>query len=186
MSYSYIKSVYPNFENSSSRFEETNVYEEPLFLDKTAGTKSNQVSASNYEETKSNEGILKQSSNLYQHKKNLQNEKDKGNDNLKFYNLPAPSDFYHNLSSFNSNKGATLGKDINTIEKFDQSENSCKDLDCDMMMKHVSECNKCKNVFLKQFGLENDRIRNEEMMELVSYLIFGLFMLMLLDAMKNK
>lgn len=174
MSYSYIKSVYPNFENSSRVYEETKIYEEPLFLDKTSDNNKSEVNPSNYEEklNKFTKSLLhedSQNKSILQKYKNQQNDKN----NLKYYNLQAPNEFYK-------------WQNKHLMENFDEEKPVCKDLDCDIMMKHINECTKCKNVFLKQFGLENDKIRNEELMELISYLIFGLFMLMLLDTIKNQ
>ena len=38
---------------------------------------------------------------------------------------------------------------------------------------------------MKQLGIETDRIRNEEIMEIISYILFGLFILILIDYLKN-
>ena len=47
---------------------------------------------------------------------------------------------------------------------------------------HILECQECKQVLLKQFNIETERIRNEEILELIIFLIFGLFILLLLDT----
>ena len=67
------------------------------------------------------------------------------------------------------------------FEKFTDEEIP---MNCDRYVKHVIECNRCKMMAMKTFGIETDRIRNEEIMELISYILFGLFILMLIDSGK--
>lgn len=58
---------------------------------------------------------------------------------------------------------------------------------CDGYMKHVLNCGGCKATMMKQFNIDADKARNEEFMELVSYIVFGIFILLLLDNVsKNK
>jgi hypothetical protein len=57
--------------------------------------------------------------------------------------------------------------------------------DHDNYIKHILKCEQCKELLLKQFNIESDRIRNEEIMELISFIIFGIFILLLLDK-SNK
>jgi len=58
-------------------------------------------------------------------------------------------------------------------------------LNCDDNMKHVLNCSSCKSIIIKQLGLDADKTRNEEFMELLSYIVFGIFMLMLIDNSKR-
>jgi hypothetical protein len=39
---------------------------------------------------------------------------------------------------------------------------------------------------MKQWNIDNNRIQNEEIMELVTYIVFGIFILLLIDILKNK
>lgn len=48
--------------------------------------------------------------------------------------------------------------------------------------RHILECESCKNILIKQFNIENDKLKNEEIMELISFIIFGIFILLLLDT----
>lgn len=48
--------------------------------------------------------------------------------------------------------------------------------------KHILSCASCKQVLIKQFNIDNDRIKNEEIMELISFIMFGIFILILLDG----
>lgn len=59
------------------------------------------------------------------------------------------------------------------------------DQDHDLYIKHVMGCNICKQRLLKQFNIETERMRNDEIMELISYVMFGVFILILLDSLKK-
>lgn len=88
-------------------------------------------------------------------------------DNLKFYNIPLP--------------------DLpiqNKIETFESSD-KCK-LECNDYVQHILNCEGCKTMLSKQLGLDNNRQKNEEFMELFSYILFGIFVLILLDKYKNN
>jgi hypothetical protein len=189
MSYSYIKSVFPNFEDS------TKVYNDNLY-----NNISNQQESSlappiptnlyndlkevpaQIEPPKANEDeniVLTQTKLLESYQNSAANfvlaPKKNNTDNLHFYNLPVPKEYIQN---------SKLEK---TVEKFENQKqvNTCE-LDCDSYIKHINECNKCKGIVLKQFGIETDRIKNEEIMEVISYLIFGLFVLLLIDSLKTS
>jgi hypothetical protein len=91
-------------------------------------------------------------------------------DNQHFYQIPIPQ---YNIPSHNN---------IGNKEKFEtgSEQNHIE------YTKHVLECTSCKELLMKQFNIENDRIRNEEIMELISYLIFSLFILLLIDTYAKK
>jgi hypothetical protein len=124
--------------------------------------------------------------------------------NKTYYNKPLPANL------INSNNSNTLNSDnilINKTElqnKFSSNlSNSIpttyKELDLhkesfsqssdqnshETYTKHILECEQCKEVLLKQFNIETDRIRNQEILELITFLIFGLFILLLLDGLKK-
>jgi|UniRef100_A0A6C0DZE1 hypothetical protein len=69
----------------------------------------------------------------------------------------------------------------NTIEKFEDEQPTC-----DFYMKHVLSCHRCRSIIMKQWNIDNNRIQNEEIMELVTYIVFGIFILLLIDILKNK
>ena len=83
-----------------------------------------------------------------------------------------PKEIKTNQDSFSNN---------NTIEKFEDEQPTC-----DFYMKHVLSCHSCRSIIMKQLNMDNDRIRNEEIMELVTYIVFGIFILLLIDILKNK
>lgn len=159
MSYSYLKNVFPNYDDST-KSNTNNLYNtfKSINLDNSESQLPVPITL---EKETSNNIVLPQTQLLESFKQDNQ-------DNLKFYNLPY------------------LQKE-NKIEGFEESKtNENCNLDCDLYIKHINECNKCKSTVLKQFGIESDRIKNEEIMEVVSYLIFGLFILLLIDSIKNS
>lgn len=68
------------------------------------------------------------------------------------------------------------------IETFETGD--CN-FDCKEYLKHITECSACKNMMIKQFNIDNDRIRTEETMELLSFIVFGVFILLLVDSLKR-
>jgi uncharacterized Fe-S cluster-containing radical SAM superfamily enzyme len=50
---------------------------------------------------------------------------------------------------------------------------------------HILECNYCKDIIKKQFHLENEKLFKEEMIELISFIAFGIFLLMFLERSKK-
>lgn len=175
MSYSYLKNVFPKFEDS------TKVYNDSLYT-QLDNCKTNLpvpeslVNENTYKIKKQQEDVivLPQNKLLESFNSetelapvNIENNK-KSLDNLKFYNLPYIPQNNKNL-----------------LEKFEDTNNN-KKLDCDSYIKHINDCNKCKSIVLKQFGIETDRIKNEEIMEIISYIIFGLFVLLLIDYLKTS
>lgn len=58
--------------------------------------------------------------------------------------------------------------------------------DCENIIDHISKCSYCYKMLQKQMAIENDRIQQEEIMELVSYIVLGVFILLLIEYLKNK
>ena len=187
MSYSYIKSVFPNFENSNKVYDESlysGIDEKPVSpknviggnimvnltdFSKTLSQKNNDIDLPQEKLIESYRNIEGMANGEYAEIKPL-NPSDTRN-NLKYYNKP--------LSTFTE---AELTVRQKSKEK-DIFENFTDDKGCnDSYVKHVIECNRCKTIAMKTFGIETDRIRNEEIMELISYILFGLFILMLIDS----
>jgi hypothetical protein len=174
MSYSYLKNVFPKFEDS------TKVYNSSLYTNISTCESSIPLPENINENTNKNINVnqIKQQDDIVLPQKTLLESfnqetelapivtNKKSSDNLKFYNLPY------------------VPPHKNTIEKFEDT--TITKLDCDLYIKHINECNKCKSICLKQFGIETDRIKNEEIMEIVSYIVFGLFILLLIDYLKTS
>lgn len=69
-------------------------------------------------------------------------------------------------------------------EKFEEDTKS--ESTCHKTITHVLHCDVCRSMLSKQLNIEYDKVRNEEMIELFSYLTFGVFVLLLLDNLKQK
>lgn len=158
MSYSYVKTVFPNFEYSS-------VYDDKLYNNLNE-TPLNAIDLKAYDNF-SSQGFV-------QHKieKFEQEAKDAKSVN---YNIPIINNQIPNYNNIDVSK-------FNTIETFDESK---QDSVHDDYVNHVSNCNQCKAKLLKQWNIESDRLRNEEILELISYVMLGLFILILLDTLKK-
>ena len=199
MSYSYIKSVFPNFENSNKVYDEAlynninTVYtDRELSIPIPENVESKQTDE-NYPTLLENPKIEKMSninantnghSSLpfqYTQTNELSeigfNKNHGEQNNLSYYNLPLKVPM--TVPGIQQNL-----KEQRVIEKFEDVKGNCEQ-ECDLYVKHILECNKCKSVAMKQLGIESDKIRNEEIMEVVSYIVFGLFILLLIDSLKS-
>ena len=198
MSYSYIKSVFPNFENSNK------VYDESLY----SNLQESQVQVQQQVQQQAPLHEVKQEQQIvYPQISNSNNvgdfasntfEKNQVQNNLRYYNIPI-SDEVKNIEYNNENKynpynikeneyGMDLTEKIQTkevklekLEKLEKFEN-INELGCDIYIKHVSECRKCREIVSRQFNMYD----NEEVMEVISYLIFGLFILLAINSIKNN
>jgi hypothetical protein len=213
MSYSYITSVFPKFEYSNAY--DANLYNNISGLNKPieSDIKFNGLNeAKQYQEInkKYTENFAKPLNTSLEMYKNIENNQEinqntefLSQNNQKYYNKQLPvnlinsnnSNIINNTStltnktqlqsSFSSNLSNKIPTNYNELdlhkESFSQSEQSSHDT----YTKHVLECNQCKEILLKQFNIETDRIRNEEILELITFLIFGLFILLLLDGLKK-
>lgn len=164
MSYSYVKTVFPDFKYSNvydtKLYENLNVSQRDTKLFEPADLDTN---------TYSSITVLGEPKHLVkEHSSKIETFQD----NQKFFNPPLPSN------------NIPVDNNIIKTERFD-GETKSQDHHTEYT-KHVLECESCKELLMKQFGLENERIRNEEIMELISYLIFGLFILLLIDTYAKK
>ena len=203
MSYSYIKSVFPNFENSSKVYDDT-IYNniQSAKKEKTNNTPTYNVQQNDpytFSNFKSDqETIVLPQTNLLETFNNAEynaeyNTPDKqgNNNNLSFYNLPLHSQELNNSQGLNKSQGLNNSRAIQlpnrklkTIENFESGGDTC-DEDCDKYVKHITNCEKCKSILMKQLNIESDNKRNEELMELISYLIFAIFILLLINSLKT-
>jgi hypothetical protein len=81
----------------------------------------------------------------------------------------------------------SLINETNVVESFDNSPAPIKQAfgDCNDHMTHILQCSKCKEILTKQLDRQNDKIRNEEIMELISYIVFGIFILLLIESLRK-
>jgi hypothetical protein len=166
MSYSYVKTVFPNFNYS-------NVYDTKLYDNVN---NSNITTKLNFEPRDNIQDDVYYISNGKQNEKIVLPETriETFQNNQKFYNIPY----------IPSPPQASLPKDDINIEHFEKEIIQTKQDNHNDYTKHVLECSSCKELLIKQFNIESDRIRNEEIMELISFIIFGIFILLLLDKSK--
>ena len=161
MSYSYVKTVFPNFQYS-------NVYSSKIY-DNLNVSKEEKI----FEPANFNNNVNFSDLSVFEEEKPTKSKIETFQDNQRFYNQPLPKD--------------TIPQNNNKIypERFEQPQRG-DNSDHLEYTKHVLECSKCKDLLLKQFGIENERIRNEEIMELISFVIFRLFILLLIDFYTKK
>lgn len=157
MSYSYVKTVFPQFQ--SSNVHNTNLYN----LNKSQTNFNSSVLPFNDIDNTPDSIKLGQFPNEFNPKIT---QVEKFQNNLKYYNTPVAVEQTGNIFSA-------------TKESFDEQPSVT--VDDEVHIKHVLECENCKKIILKQLGIESNRIFNDEVMELISYVIFAYFILMLLD-----
>lgn len=160
MSYSYVKTVFPDFEYSS-------VYDDKLYnnVNETPLTK---IEIAPYDNNSSNQTLMEiDTLSKIEHFQQADHEyKPKSiNFNIPVINNKIPK--YNNI-------------DVNSVETFSEDQNH------ESYMNHVTNCSLCKEKLLKQWGIENEKLRNEEILELISYVMLGLFILILLDTLKKE
>lgn len=189
MSYAYIKSVYPDFQSNKLYDNQTAVYNS---LDSTQVTQTERnntlpVPFESDEEARFAKSLIAKSElnsstpniltnpqysgKLLETLQNTPTETTSNKDNLRYYNIPLPN--VHNRVAFET---------FEENQKGDQQD--CK-LDCDSHISHVINCPRCKGIISRQLNLDNDRVKNEEFMEMFSYIVFGVFILLLIDSLKN-
>ena len=209
MRYSYIKSVFPNFENSNKIHDET-LYNNIISLYKKTNDSTIEQNVESINDGKgygsnvsdfaakyvkqnpkpiqkdfvqkepfNNTYTIEQQASIsqpldYNSNNNKQESQQK---NLFYYNLPLNVDTLQQPLA--KTKQNATG---HTLENF---ENYKIETGCENYMKHLLECNKCKMIAMKQLSIDNERFRNEEIMEIISYIIFAIFILLLIDNLKN-
>ena len=94
-----------------------------------------------------------------------------------------------NKTQLQKSYSSNLSNQIPTNYNYNYNDNelteSFSENSHEVYTKHILECEQCKQLLLKQFNIETERIRNEEILELITFLIFGLFILLLLDGFKK-
>jgi len=106
-----------------------------------------------------------------------------GKDNLRYFNTPIANNNLPHYSNIDYQQDNTGNNKISGVEKFGNPIVTASHED---YIKHLSSCSACREIVLKQFNIESDRLRNEEIIELISYVMFGVFILILLDTLKKK
>lgn len=158
MSYSYVKTVFPNFEFST-------IHNDQLYTDLNQTKSNQQLNVVGFNTNEQNE--LKQNVNEIDP---IQTNIETYQNNQTFYNKPIINQEIPNYNNIN-------------VESF--SNNNQNESKHDEYINHINNCSSCKEILIKQLNIETERIKNEEIMELISYVIFGIFILFLLDSFKK-
>ena len=212
MSYSYITSVFPKFEYSN--VYDANLYnnisglntkpENDVKFDGLNEAKQYKEINKKYTENFAKPAQLDINLEMY---KNIQGNQEVSQgteflsqNNNTYYNKPLPANLINSNNSNTLNSDNVLINKTQLINEFSSKQipTNYKELDLhkesfsqseqnshETYTKHVLECDQCKELLLKQFNIETDRIRNQEILELITFLIFGLFILLLLDGLKQ-
>jgi hypothetical protein len=157
MSYSYIKNVFPDFSSTTNTNIFNNINEKNDKLENEMKGFVKDLLNSSPKEYNANDNLLPSS-------KFETFKEEQVKDNLRYYNIPL------NKSS---------------VEGFEENKQNSI-IECEQYVKHILECSKCKGIVMKQLNIDGDKIRNEEMMELFSYIVFGVFILLLIDVLKKE
>lgn len=169
MSYSYVKTVFPDFKYS-------NVYDVDLYknISSTPKQEIQPINQNTINQNSINQNSIVQPSFLLE----------TFNNNEHFQEINTLQKDFNTLNEPQSNTKYYLKPSVisdvsvRETEKFDNESGHGE-------LKHILQCDECKNILMKQFGIESNRIRNEEILELLSFLIFGVLMLLLIDSLKN-
>lgn len=107
-------------------------------------------------------------------------------DNLHFYNIPNTTYLGTSMTKEPDHVSKFQKEQVGKVEGFSETiVDSGNNISHEQYIKHLSECSVCKEMVLKQFNIETERLRNEEVIELISYIMFGLFILILIDNLKK-
>lgn len=119
-----------------------------------------------------------------------------------YSNIPEPISTSNNFTTYQkvqntSNKispkksAAKLEKRIENFEDSYKSKKIAIDIDnipCDNMLEHILKCDKCRNIIIEEFQLNNKTIedkKREDMLDVAIYVLTGVFVLFLLDSFMN-
>jgi hypothetical protein len=167
MSYSYVKTVFPNFEFST-------IHNDQLYTDLKPPQQLNVIGFNTNEQNELKQdvnAIDPIQTNIETYKNNQSFPIQKNVETYQsFYNKPIINQDIPNYNNIN-------------VENFNNS-NSIENKH-DNYINHINNCSSCKEILIKQFNIETERIKNEEIMELISYVIFGIFIFFLLDSFKK-
>lgn len=156
MSYSYIKSVFPNYSTEgdpSAPLYSANT----LTLGSISKDTQKDLQVSPYE-------------NAGQFVENFTVSNPK--DNLHFRVPPVP---VVSIEQFN--------KDNSDQQMQPPQKGNVEVTDCENYLHHVLQCKKCSNAMRKQLGGQS--VDYEEVVEVLAFILFGVFLMMLLDRYKK-
>jgi hypothetical protein len=210
MSYSYVKTVFPDFKYS-------NVYDTKLYDNLNTSKRDDliePIESQTYYTFNNNTNPVQSLQNVQnaQNLRNIPNAENVLNKSIQnFVNFKEPNtpnilntptaknvsnnsfQEFVNLETFQDNQkiyhppipmnNIQLNNNIIKKENFNTNTNTNTNANDHLQYTtHVLDCPICKEILIKQLGLENQRILTTEIMELISYIIFGLFIILLIDT----
>lgn len=195
MSYSYIKSVFPDFK--PSQIENIyNVYSnsKPPITNKPESAKAPVLAYNEEELTQFVKDLIQKSSSVPvsgggsggSSSSNESKIIPKDRDNLHYYNPKVPMEYISKFAVSNQPKlQSNLIQEQNnnvSLEKF--SETEINTTNCNGCMNHILDCEQCKKIIMKQLNLDASRRQYEEIIEVITYILFGIFVLIVLENLK--
>ena len=188
MSYSYIKTVFPKFENTTV-IDSTKIFNSP-----TTTVTPLKVIGMNTETSTNSEINGSHKDIFYLTQEDLPTSQ---KDNLHYYNIPDDKNMI--IENFTSQPikdnlhyyNIPVDKNMMNIENFTPPVTETPHVvesksNCDKMNDHIKDCAVCKEMLYKNFNMENKPDFNQEIFELISYCIFAVFVLFLLDKISHR
>lgn len=164
MNYSYVKTVFPNFKYSD--VYDINVYKNVEDNDKKVSEIKNEI-VETFDTLSKPTAWTPLIDSQFQ-------EINKNNKLLS-----------QNNTSYNKYPQSTI-ESPTQLTKIPFVHNETFQNDHQEYIKHVLECNQCKEILIKQFNIKQDTIFNEDFLELLSFIIFGILLLLLIDTLKRQ
>lgn len=176
MSYSYLQSVFPNYRPSQKLTEliyndiiNSNMVREPAKYEAANDTKEH----ASISQVSSKPLVVKQNEEVEKDVKKedkKDNEKEKTflemfKDNLKFYNEPINPKF------------------IEHLENTEQKHDSCSEGSCAENINHILKCEACSAILKQKLDIKSDF---NEYIEIAMYILFGLFIIAILDKLDKR
>lgn len=173
MSYSYLQSVFPNYRPSQKLTEliyndiiNNNVVREPVKYEVANDTRQH----ASVEQVNSKPLVVENKEAKEAKKeetKSFENEKtflETFKDNLKFYNEPINPKFIEHLENVNDNPNCNEGSCVDNIN-------------------HILKCEACSAILKQKLDIKSDF---NEYIEIAMYILFGFFIIAILDKLDKR
>jgi hypothetical protein len=192
MSYSYIKSVFPNFKNSNNfglgvdkeKHKSYNI--EPAEVG-TGSTEYKQVSDEVYEKKYSDryeQNEISEKNNLHFYKPRLPDMIETPQQKrVNTVNTKRETKVVENFRNPISSIVEYLSPNDKPVMDNNNSETDISNLSIEHTghINHVLSCNRCMDIIEKQLNIKHKQNIKEEFFEMISYILFGIFILLLLE-----
>jgi len=170
--FSYIENAYPNSASSENRGQKYNSYSKPFKSELLA----NKTNFPDYI-------AFNQSDNLHYYNKPYVPELQPIQLSQQYpeqYTQPQPFTVSANTPKFVTESSQSLKAPMEIRENF-TSQSSNDGYDHMENLKHVLNCNDCKFIIQKNLGINSAQESNKEIIELMSYIGFGIILIIILQ-----